>query len=391
MPSHSHCAGRSLEDDELTSKTDRMIRQLFELESAGITEESEAETSEIIQHYYNTVIVKDGLIYVKFPWKSHHPHLPDNKALAMRRLENQYAKLHTDLNVWEEYSKTFEQQLESGIIEDVHQNSPTGKIIYYIPHQAVHKEDSATTKLRIVFDASSHCRGAPSLNDCMHQGPTMLPDLCGTLIRGRLSPILITADVEKAFHQIRLREDQRDATRFLWLKDPTRPPSQDNIRILRFTRIPFGVNASPFLLSMSIKYALERDEKNQLRKEILGNTYVDNLLIGANNVEEGILKQKQCKNTFARMHMNLRQFMSNSEEVMRTINKQDRMSKTSSTVKLLGILWNPRVDTIGVTAKASLKEITTKRMALMAFASTFDPLGFLTPLFVRAKIFIQDL
>ncbi|EPB65165.1 hypothetical protein ANCCEY_15772 [Ancylostoma ceylanicum] len=76
MPSHTHCAGTSLEDDELTSKTDRMIRQLFELESAGITEESEAETSEIIQHYYNTVIVKDGLIYVKFPWKSHHPHLP---------------------------------------------------------------------------------------------------------------------------------------------------------------------------------------------------------------------------------------------------------------------------------------------------------------------------
>ena len=38
--------------------------------------------------------------------------------------------------------------------------------IYYVPHQAVIKEDRATTKLRVVFDASSCDGNSPSLNDC---------------------------------------------------------------------------------------------------------------------------------------------------------------------------------------------------------------------------------
>lgn len=157
----------------------------------------------------------------------------------------------------------------------------------------------------------------------------MLPDLCVTLLRARLTPILITADVEKAFHQIRLQENQRDATRFLWLKDPSMPPSRDNIRILRFTRIPFGISPSPFLLSMPIKYAFERHKDNSLRNEIIANTYVDSLLIGAHSAEEGMSKRKQCKDTFSGMGMNLREFMSNNEAVMQDISKQDRMKSTS--------------------------------------------------------------
>ncbi|KIH69489.1 integrase core domain protein [Ancylostoma duodenale] len=309
----------------------------------------------------------------------------------MRRLENQYAKLHSNPKGWKEYSQTFEQQLKSGIIEDVTDKLPTGPIVYYIPHQAVYKDDSNTTKLRIVFDASTHRRNVPSLNDCVHQEPTMLPDLGGTLLRARLNPYLMTADVEKAFHQIRLQEDQRDATRFLWLKDTTKPPTKDNIRTLRFTRIPFGVDASPFLLNMSIKYALERDRANRLREEILANTYVDNVLIGAKSSDKCIRKQLQCKETFSRMGMNLSEFMTNNNKVTRAIPVKDSMAQKAHTVKLLGVRWNPQTDAVHIAVRMGSTAATTKRTALKAFASTFDPLGLLTPLFVKLKIFIQDL
>ncbi|KAL6734937.1 hypothetical protein Aduo_005424 [Ancylostoma duodenale] len=219
----------------------------------------------------------------------------------------------------------------------------------------------------------------------------MLPDLCGTLLRARLTKYLIIADVEKAFHQIRLQEDQRDATRFLWLKDTSKPPFKDNLRILRFMRVPFGINASPFLLSISIKYALERDHANRLREEILANTYVDNVLIGANSTEECATKQKQCKETFERMHMNLREFMSNNKEVMDGIPAKDRMKQSASTVKLLGLQWNPQDDSLALEVKVTSKSVTTKRTALKAYASNFDPLGLLTPLLVKAKLFNQQL
>ncbi|KAL6739746.1 hypothetical protein Aduo_013165 [Ancylostoma duodenale] len=205
-------------ENEEHKETDEIVRRLFGLESAGLTDDPSESDESVIQQYYSTVKIIDGLIHVKFPWKSNHPFLPDNEGLTLRRLESQYAKLHTDQMGWSDYCQTFDQQLKSRIIEEVDEQQPQGPHVYYIPHQAVIKQDSNTTKLRIVFDASSHRRGSPSLNDCIHQGPTMSPDLCGTLLRSRLNPFLITADVEKAFHQIRLQEDQRDATRFLWSK-----------------------------------------------------------------------------------------------------------------------------------------------------------------------------
>ncbi|VDO55621.1 unnamed protein product [Heligmosomoides polygyrus] len=91
------------------------------------------------------------------------------------------------------------------------------------------------------------------------------------------------------------------------------------------------------------------------------------------------------------MGMNLREFMSNYNAVMDQIPAKDRMQwTTGTTVKLLGIRWDSFVDTIQVPVKA-MKEVTTKRTALKALASTFDPLGLLTPLFIPAKTFIQDL
>ena len=48
----------------------------------------------------------------------------------------------------------------------------------------------------------------------------MLPDLCGLLIRFRLHPIAVIANVEKAFLNTGLHDRDRDVTRFLWLKNP---------------------------------------------------------------------------------------------------------------------------------------------------------------------------
>ncbi|VDP29126.1 unnamed protein product [Heligmosomoides polygyrus] len=72
------------------------------------------------------------------------------------------------------------------------------------------------------------------------------------------------------------QKPQRDATRFLWLKDTNSPPSASNLRIFRFTRIPFGVNASPFMLAASMQLYLRRNS-TQLSKEVERNTYVDNV------------------------------------------------------------------------------------------------------------------
>ena len=51
------------------------------------------------------------------------------------------------------------------------------------------------------------------------------------LLRLRLCLIAMIADIEKAFLQIGLREDQRNVTRFLWLKSIENPSAEkENIQ-----------------------------------------------------------------------------------------------------------------------------------------------------------------
>ena len=80
-------------------------------------------------------------------------------------------------------------------------------------------------------------------------------DLCGLRMRFRLNHIAIVEDIEKAFLQIGLRTDQRDVTRFFWMKDSSQTRlDYDNIQEHRFCCVPFGVISSPFLLGATIDY-----------------------------------------------------------------------------------------------------------------------------------------
>jgi hypothetical protein len=57
---------------------------------------------------------------------------------------------------------------------------------FYLPHHAVKTEKRMAVKWRIVFEASSHEPGYPSLNDFLEIGPNLLPEIISVLHRFRL-------------------------------------------------------------------------------------------------------------------------------------------------------------------------------------------------------------
>lgn len=77
---------------------------------------------------------------------------------------------------------------------------------YYLPHLAVIKESSKTTKTRIVFHASAPTSNKLSLNDCLLIGPTIQPDLVEKLIDFRVHPFVFVCDVEKMYRKINMAE-----------------------------------------------------------------------------------------------------------------------------------------------------------------------------------------
>ena len=72
-----------------------------------------------------------------------------------------------------------------------------------------------TTKIRPVLDASTKGVNGYSLNDCVEEGPNLIPNLVEVLLRFRRWKYGLTADISKAFLQIRSRKEDQDVDRFL--------------------------------------------------------------------------------------------------------------------------------------------------------------------------------
>jgi len=214
------------------------LDEFWKLETIGIKDPvNDCDDDQAIQNFHETVRKTNGRYEVTWPWKEANPRLPDNYQLALGRLNSLLKRIQGKPELLQKYDSIIKDQLKKEIIEEVNDRTEEGCKKHYIPHHAVITPDRKTTKVRIVYDASAKVRkGCKSLNECLHRGPVILEDLCGLLIRFRTHKVALTADIERAFLQVGLQPTDRDVTRFLWLKDPTKPLTKDNLQIYRFTR-----------------------------------------------------------------------------------------------------------------------------------------------------------
>ena len=83
----------------------------------------------------------------------------------------------------------------------------------------------------------------------------------------------VTGDIEKAFHQIRVGPEDRDAMRLLWFDN-----LQDrNIISYRFTRVIFGSALSSYILGSTLQKHIGQyaEQYPETVTDLLKNTYVD--------------------------------------------------------------------------------------------------------------------
>lgn len=73
---------------------------------------------------------------------------------------------------------------------------------FYLPHHAVLKESSTTTKVRVVFDGSAKTSTGYSLNDLLLVGPVVQQEILAIAIRFRKHRIAIVANAEKMYRQV---------------------------------------------------------------------------------------------------------------------------------------------------------------------------------------------
>ena len=256
--------------------------RLYSLDVLGIEDRSENDQQNVHEEFVENIERKeDGRYEVNIPWIEGSQLTETNLHPSRKRLVNVERKLHKENELMKEYQAIIEEQLKSGVIEKA-EAVPLGKRVFYMPHKPVVRKEATTTKVRMVFDASAKPNPlANSINECMHTGPPLQPLLWDILTRARISNNLLLADIEKAFHQISVKEEDRDAFRFLF-------NINGKEEHFRFARVPFGAEASPFILGTTLQYHYnqppsEYKETVQVLKE---NTYVDNLMKIGCDIEE---------------------------------------------------------------------------------------------------------
>ena len=336
---------------------DSQLRAFWELESLGIAENE----STVQDSFKDTFSFSNGRYQVALPWKETHATLSSNRPQCARRLQGLLHRLKQIPALLSEYDSLIKDQFQKGVIEKVSDETTNqSSKVYYMPHHTVMREDKKTTKLRVVYDASAKADGT-SLNDCLYAGPKYDQNIFGIILRFRLHRTALVADIEKAFLQVSVIEKDRDALRFLWLDDVNK--SEPDIVSFRFTRIPFGVTSSPYLLNATVQHHLNRHstEFPDVVQEISRSIYVDDVAFGADNDDLAYELYSTSKSILKRGGFNLRKFLNNSKDLQRRIDdtesqsqnislpnpKQDGVcTRTREITKVLGVKWDPDDDSL---------------------------------------------
>ena len=111
-----------------------------------------------------------------------------------------------------------EEYCKLGHMVKIPQQQISAEPSYYLPHHGVLREDSLTTKLRAVFNGSVLTTNGNSLNDIMHSGPKLLPNIVDVLIWIRIQPFVFSTDITKMYRQINVHPQDWDQ-RILWVDD----------------------------------------------------------------------------------------------------------------------------------------------------------------------------
>ncbi|XP_018405479.1 PREDICTED: uncharacterized protein LOC108781862 [Cyphomyrmex costatus] len=333
-----------------------------------------------------------GRYIVRLPLKSSATQLGDSESIALRYLSQLRRKFEKRPSYCQLYTDFLKEYQSLGHMTPIEHSQIHDSPSFYLPHHGVWREDSQTTKLRVVFNGSSPSSSGVSLNDILHAGAKLQTNIFDVLLWFRSHKYVFSSDITKMYRQISIHPNDRNLQLILWYN------THGKVQPYQLTTVTYGLNCAPFL-ALRVLQQLTVDEGHRFPKAIPALTkgrYVDDIFGGAESIDE--LREIISQTTQLCMAggFPLQKWNSNCAELLSSssVTPNDQLNTVkfgSSRVKVLGLCWQPLADTFTFITVPSSHRNVTKRLVLSETAQLYDPLGLIAPVTIRAKILIQEL
>ncbi|XP_011883580.1 PREDICTED: uncharacterized protein LOC105570749, partial [Vollenhovia emeryi] len=300
-----------------------LIRKFWELEEIPTSNTTVLSPNEQeCENHFKTTHMRDlnGRYNVKLPFKESTDKLGDSKIKAAQLVKSLFNRFTARPDYAKYYTEFINEYENLGHMQRVPDYQVEPERSYYLPHHGVWREQSLTTKLRVVFNGSSLTTSGVSLNQLLH------------------------ADIEKMYRQIMVHQDNWDYQRILWMK------KFNEIIIFVLTTVTYGLACAPFLALRTFNQLIS-DEGNRFPLDLptmKKGRYVDDFFGGADTVEEAKAVVSQVNQLCMAGGFNLQKWVSNNPDVLEAIPSSKRIDLHSiqienTIIHALGLCWQPLV------------------------------------------------
>ncbi|XP_032686449.1 uncharacterized protein LOC116851276 [Odontomachus brunneus] len=383
-----HCLNATSLEDE--------IRRFWEIEDFPTHLIATPDDEKCETHFRSThTRTSTGRYIVRLPFRRDPPiEIGESRQRAEQRLNALFRRFGANPKQFAEYQAFIREYERLGHLRKLPAAEDRPDPCVYLPHHPVFRDSSSTTRLRVVFDASSLTSNGSSLNNHLLTGPKLQTDLSAVILRWRQFRFVYAADIAKMYRQILVDDRDLNFQRILW-RDSSRESASD----YQLLTVTYGMACAPFLaLRVIQQLAQDEGERYPMAVPILQeHIYVDDVLFGHDDLNALRATRDQLISLLRCGGFELRKWAANSAALLFDIDDSehgtacDKSLSHSDNLNILGVEWNPVLDSFQIRVSMSDDLPRTKRSILAAIARLYDPLGWVTPVILSAKVLMQTL
>ncbi|XP_039435934.2 uncharacterized protein LOC120417801 [Culex pipiens pallens] len=328
-----------------------LLKSFYKVEACDEFRPSATADDEVcLEHFRRThERNEEGRYVVRHPFNERKLELGDSREMALRRFLALERKLDKQPELKEQYSQFIREYAQLGHMREIEEkpNEDPGAG-FYLPH---------------------HC--------------VLRPTIC------------LTLDIPKMFRQVGVHPEDTKYQRIFWRYD-----RNDLLSVWELQTVTYGLGPSPFQATMALKQAAadHQDEFPRAAEVVEKGTYMDDILTGADTLEEACELQREVTGLLAKACFSAHKWCANHSDIVRAVPEELRGNSfevtddnAKTTVKTLGVTWNSIEDWFSVSVPDfdELDEMTRRKL-LSQLAKIFDPLGFFGPVITYVKLILRE-